>query len=110
MSQSREFELALRQQRLLMRSAALRSALGEQSVLLESPLAVADRVHAGARWLGRHREWWVGGVVVLLVVRPRRAWRVLRFGWWAWRSARRARAWLSAAGLMAPAGLPPGQY
>jgi hypothetical protein len=106
MSQARDFDLALRRQRLLMRSAALRSALAEQSVPLEAPLALADRVHAGVRWLGRHREWWVGGAVVVLVVRPRRAWRVLRFGWWAWRNARRAQTWLSAAGLMAPAGMP----
>jgi YqjK-like protein len=88
----------------------LRSALAEQSVLLAAPLAVADRVHAGARWLVRHREWVAGGVVVVLVVRPRRAWRALRLGWWAWRSARRARGWLSAAGLLASAGPPPGQY
>ena len=105
MSREREFDLALRRQRLLMRSAALRSTLAEQSLLLEAPLAVADRVRAGARWLIRHRDWWVGGVVVVLVVRPRRAWRLMRFGWWAWRSARRVQTWLSAAGLMAPAGV-----
>ena len=67
-----------------------------------APLAVADRVHAGARWIVRHRDWVVGGVVVVLVMRPRRAWRLLRFGWWVWRSARRAQAWLSAAGLHGP--------
>lgn len=106
MSQARDIELALRRQRLLLRSAALRSALAEQSVVLEAPLAVADRVHAGVRWLGRHRDWWVGGALVVLVVRPRRAWRMLRFGWWAWRSARRAQVWLSAAGLMEPASMP----
>ena len=105
MSQARDFELSLRRQRLLMRSAALRSALAEQSAVLEAPLAVADRVHAGVRWLGRHRDWWVGGALVVLVVRPRRAWRVLRLGWWAWRSARRVQTWLSAAGVMVPAGM-----
>ena len=109
MSSSREADLALRRQRLLARSAALRALLAEQSVVLETPLAVADRVHAGARWIARHRDWVVGGVVVVLVMRPRRAWRLMRFGWWAWRSARRAQAWLSAAGLMAPVGVPPRQ-
>jgi hypothetical protein len=106
---SREADLALRRQRLLARSAALRASLAEQSVLLETPLAVADRVHAGARWIARHRDWVAGGVIVVLVMRPRRAWRLVRSGWWVWRSARRAQAWLSAAGLMAPGGVPPRQ-
>jgi hypothetical protein len=64
-------------------------------------------VHAGARWIFRHRDWVIGGAVVVLVVRPRRAWRMMRLGWWAWRTARRAQAWLTATGLMAPAGAPP---
>jgi YqjK-like protein len=110
MSQAREFDLALRRERLLMRSAALRSALADQSVLLETPLAVADRVNAGARWLYRQRGWVAGGVAVVLVVRPRRAWRLLCLGWWAWRHARRAQGWLAAAGLLAPAGASPRQY
>lgn len=107
MSALQEESLALRQQRLLMRSAALRVSLAEQSVLLEAPFAAADRVHGGARWLVRHRHWLVGGAVVVLVVRPRRALRLMRWGWWAWRSTRRVQSWLFAAGLMPPAGVPP---
>jgi|APFre7841882630_1041343.scaffolds.fasta_scaffold101399_2 hypothetical protein len=110
MISARGADLALRRQRLLLRSAALRATLAEQSVAIETPLAAADRVYAGARWLYRQRGWLIGGVVIVLVVRPRRAWRLLRFGWWAWRSARRAQTWLSAAGLMPPAGVPPRQY
>ena len=102
MSAAAEHELVLRRQRLLLRSAALRGALAEQSVALESPLAAADRVQAGARWLYRQRGWVAGGLVVVLVLRPRRAWRVARFGWWLWRTARRAQPWLVAAGLTAP--------
>jgi hypothetical protein len=102
MSSAREAELALRRQRLLMRSAALRATFAEQAVVLEAPLAAADRVHAGVRWLIRYRGWVMGGVVVVLVVRPRRAWRLLRLGWWLWRSARRVQPWLVAAGLIAP--------
>ncbi len=97
-----EFDLALRQQRLLMRSEILRAALVQESVVLEAPLAAADQVRAAANWLYSKRDWIVGGVVVLLVVRPRRAWRVVRWGWWLWRSARRALPWLAAAGLVAP--------
>ena len=104
MMSARESELALRRQLLLTRSAALRATLAEQAVVLEAPLAAADRVHAGARWLVRQRGWILGGVVVVLVLRPRRAWRWARFGWWLWRSARRAQPWLAAAGLIAPQG------
>ena len=102
MSATAEHELALRRQRLLLRSAALRNALAAQSVALEAPLAAADRVHAGARWLYRQRGWVAGGVVVVLVLRPRRAWRVARLGWWLWRTARQVQPWLVAAGLTAP--------
>jgi len=103
MSRALEGELALRRQRVLMRSAALRASLAEQSLVLQAPLAVADVVRDAGRWLYRERGWVAGGIVVVLVVRPRRAWRVLRFGWWLWRSARRVQPWLVAAGLIAPA-------
>lgn len=95
-------ELALRRQRLLMRSAALRDSLAEQSAVLAPPLAAADRVQAGGRWLYRQRAWLAGGVVVVLVLRPRRAWRLVSTGWWLWRTARRFQPWLVASGLKAP--------
>lgn len=99
---SAEIELALRRQRLQLRSAALREALAGQAVVLEAPLAVADRVRDAGRWVVRERGWLLAGVVVVVIVRPRRAWRVLRFGWWLWRAARVARPWLVAAGLVKP--------
>jgi hypothetical protein len=95
-------ELAQRRQQLLARSAALRATLAAQSAALEPPLAMADHVVVGARWVYRQRGWIAAGVVVVLVLRPRRAWRVARFGWWAWRSARRLQPWLVAAGVIAP--------
>lgn len=100
MSGEAAIELALRQQRLLQRSAALRTSLGHQGAVLDPPLAIADKVRAGARWLVRQRGWIAGGVVVVVVLRPRRAWRLARFGWWSWRTARRLQPWLAAAGLM----------
>jgi len=95
-------ELALRRQRLQLRSAALRDALAEQSIVLGPPLAAADRAQAGAQWLYRQRGWLMAGVVVVLVLRPRRAWRLFSAGWWLWRTARRLQPWLVAAGLTAP--------
>ncbi len=97
-----DIELALRQQRLLLRSAALRDALAEQSEALAAPLATADGAVASARWLYRQRAWVVGVLVVVLVARPRRAWRALRFGWSLWMTARRVQPWLVVAGLLAP--------
>lgn len=95
-------ELALRRRLLVLRSAALRGALARHSQALEAPFAAADRVRAGARWLYAQRALVTLGVVVVLVVRPRRAVRVARFGWWAWRSARRLMPWLVAAGFVMP--------
>ena len=97
-------ELALRRQRLLIRSAALRDALAEQAAVLDAPFAAADRARAGVHWLVRQRAWLGVGLVFVLAVRPRRAWRLLGFGWRLWRRARRVRPWLAAAGLIATAG------
>ena len=97
-----EIDLALRRQRLLLSSAALRDSLAEQSAVLVPPLAAADRVQAGGRWLYRQRGWLAGGAVVVLVLRPRRTWRLLSAGWWLWRRFRRVQPWLVAAGLTAP--------
>ena len=90
-----EFELALRQQRLLLRSEALRDAIATQATVLDAPFAAADRVRAAARWLDAHRTWVFGAAVVFVVLRPRRAWRIARFGWWLWRAKRRAQTWFA---------------
>lgn len=102
---SAETELALRQQRLLLRSAALRASIVDQAVVLEAPFALADRVHAAGRWVWRERFALIGGAAVaIIVLRPRRVLKLAWFGWWAWRRTRRVQAWLLAAGLAASAG------
>lgn len=99
---STEAELVLRQERLLARSAALRASFAEQAVALEAPFALADRIHAAARWAWHERVVLIGaGVVVFVVLRPRRVFAVVRVGWRTWRRTLRARAWLRAAGLLA---------
>lgn len=95
-----EFALALRQQRLLLRSEALRAAIATESRVLEAPLALADQGRALVLWLYARRLWIGAGVAVVLLIRPRRAWRVASTAWWLWRSALRVRRWLGAAGLM----------
>lgn len=95
---SAESELALRQERLLMRSAALRTSLAEQAVVLEAPFAVADRVHAAARWAWHERLALIGtGSVVLVLLRPRRVFRIARLGFRTWRRVLRVQAWLGVA-------------
>ena len=91
--------LALRREQLLLRSAALRSQLALDAQALAAPLAVADRLRDGARWLRRHPEWPLGAVLLLLALRPRRALRwAVRAGWlWRqWQAARRLLALLAA--------------
>ena len=96
---STDAELALRQRRLLARSAALRASIAEQAVVFEAPLAVADRVRSAASWAWRERFALMSGTaVVVLLLRPRRVWKFARLGWWAWRRTRRVQAWLRATG------------
>jgi len=88
---------ALRRERLLLRSAALRVQLARDAQGLATPLAIADTVGDAARWLWRHPEWPLGALVMLVVLRPRRAWRWASRGWWAWRLWQRGRRLLLAA-------------
>lgn len=86
---------ALRQQRLLARSAALRLSLAEQAQSLKKPLAVADRVRAIMQWLYRNPVWPLGAGLLLAVVLPKRA--MLRWGsraWGAWNTFKRVRSLL----------------
>ena len=43
--------------------------------VLQRPLALADRVHEAWRWLRAHPEAPLAALVVVAVLRPRRAWR-----------------------------------
>jgi len=90
-----KLSLADRQTALRIRSAELRLELAMQARVLEKPLATADRVHDGWRWLGAHREWlWLAGGALALL-RPRRAAKLLRRGWLGWRVVRRWEPWLA---------------
>ncbi|MDO9072880.1 MAG: YqjK family protein [Rubrivivax sp.] len=81
MNRRRAALLARRQQLLLVRSNELRGQLARDALAWQPPLALADRVHAGWRWLRTHPEAPLAAAAVLLVLRPRRA---LRWGWRLW--------------------------
>lgn len=91
-STERRIELALKKQRLLLRSAQLRQAFAEQTRPLSPLLITVDRVHAGIRWLGRHPALPVAVVTALLVARPRAVFRWLRRGWFLWQALRSLRS------------------
>lgn len=84
-------ELALKQQRLLTRSADLRHAMGLHAAPLHKPLAAIDQAWWATQWLVRHPVWPVGALILFTVLQPKRA---LIWGsrlWWAWRTIQRSR-------------------
>ena len=89
MNRERAMALALRQQVLRLRSTELRGRLVADAAVLQPPLALADRVHEGWRWLRANPAAPVAALVVVAVLRPRRVWRWGWKLWWGWRTLRR---------------------
>jgi hypothetical protein len=82
-------ELAERRGRLLERITAQRAALGRELAPVSQALAftgrVADRYHSALSWL-RARPLVTGLLVAgLFLLRPRRSWRLARWGLLGWR-------------------------
>lgn len=96
MAGDRDQELALKRQRLEMRSAQLRLALATQAQALRAPLALADTARDGLQWLRRHPYAVIGPVLLLAALRPARALRWTGRLWWGWRTFRQAGRWLAA--------------
>jgi len=88
-------ELVLRQQRLLVRSAQLRLVLSNQAQVLQRPFALADQAQSGLQWLYRNPQWPLGALVLVVLVRPRRA--IVWGGrlWWAWKTFKQTQKWLT---------------
>jgi YqjK-like protein len=82
-------ELWVRQQRLRVRSAQLRISLLDPIQVIQKPLAIADQVQAGLKWLYRHPQWSVGALLFLTILRPRRTLLWGRRAWWAWKTYQR---------------------
>lgn len=84
-------ELALRKQRLQIASESLRGAFGDHAAGLRPLFTGADYAIEGVRWMRRNPELLVAAGVVLVVIRPRSAWRWARrafAGWQAWQKLR----------------------
>lgn len=102
MTQQRDAELAVRKQKLLIRSAELRVTLAHQAQVVRAPLAVADQAVAGAQWLRDHPAWPLGTMAVLAALRPRRALRWAMRLWWGWQTYAKARDWLGRTPMKRP--------
>ncbi|CAB1367747.1 YqjK family protein [Denitratisoma oestradiolicum] len=88
---ARAIELALKKQRLQLRSAALRGEIAAAAAGMKPLFATVDRIGDGLRWLREHHQWAVAGLVALLAARPRAALRWGRRGWFVWQALRRLR-------------------
>ncbi len=96
MASGRDQELALRRQRLVMRSAQLRLALATQAEMLHAPLSLADTAWGGLQWVRRNPYAVIGPLMLLAALRPARALRWARRLWWGWRAFRQSGRWLAA--------------
>lgn len=81
-------KLQHRQRLLLLRSRDMRSAFAREAAVLQPPLALADQALAAWLWLRAHPQVPLAAAVVLVVLRPKRAWRLgwrLWSGWQMWK-------------------------
>lgn len=97
---SRRLALAMSRERLLVRSANLRERVADQSSALTPALMLGDRVRDTARWLRHHPAVLVSAFVVVVVVRPRVAFRWSIRVWSAWQFVRGWRRRLEALTLV----------
>ena len=95
----RLLELAHRHGVLQARIAEQRRQLAWHAEPLEAALARGDALIDGVSWLKAHPEVVGAGVALAVALRPGRAWRWARRGfflWRGWRAVRRSLAHLSA--------------
>lgn len=97
MTRDYSVQLLQRRQRLLVRSAQLRTAMASQAQDLKAPLGVVDRARAAVQWLYHHPHWPLGALAALAVLRPQGALRWVGRAVWGWAAFKRAQAWLAAA-------------
>jgi len=96
----RLIELYVARGRLRERIAVQRTQLARELAPLGDALRLVDRsravLHEAGRWLTAHPGVVAVVAVALLVWRPRAVFRSLRWGYSAWRSWTRLRAWMHA--------------
>lgn len=83
---SRDIELALRKQRLVMRSDTLREAIAADTAPLLPLFTASDKVVDGFHWLKARPGVVAGIAVVAAVLRPKTIFRWGRRGLFAWKA------------------------
>lgn len=74
----RAYQLAERRQALQARSAEQRRDIAADIAGLEPVFSTVDALRRAAQWLRHNPEWVVGGVAVVVVVKPKRSFRMAR--------------------------------
>lgn len=101
----RLIDIGIRRGRLIERIASQRALLGEQLQPVRSVLNATDRGIAGVRsgiaYLRQHPGIVIATVALLVILKPRRAWRWAQRGFVVWRTWRMVRDQLAAFGLRA---------
>lgn len=87
----RELELALRRQRLQLKSASQRQTIAQAAGNLAPVFAAGDRVRSGYLYLKQHPEWLIGAAIVLTIAKPRAMFGWVRRGVVVWQISRRVR-------------------
>ncbi|MDK9724044.1 MAG: YqjK-like family protein [Sterolibacteriaceae bacterium MAG5] len=90
-----QVELALKKQRLQLRSAALRDEFAGHGAAFAPLFAAGDGIREGFRWLRRHPEALVATVVAAAVARPRVLFRWARRSVIVWQAWDRFQGWLA---------------
>lgn len=83
--------LAERRERLVAQAAAQRRTLALDIEPWRIPLALADQGLTALRYIKRHPEWIIGGIVLLAALRPRHVGKWLGRGWVSWQLVHRLR-------------------
>jgi len=86
--------LALRRERLLLRSRQLRADMSLNVQVLQRPLGLADQARSALDWLAHNPQWPVGALLVVAAVRPRRTLRWAGTLWWGYGLFKRGQALL----------------
>jgi hypothetical protein len=84
--------LAERRERLVVQAAAQRTALAQNIAPWRIPLALADQGLAALRFIKSHPALIVGGVAVLVALRPGSLGKWLQRGWLTWQIVNKLRS------------------
>jgi hypothetical protein len=93
--EGRAAQLARRRAQLISRAESQRYELAAHVDHWQGPLSIADKALAGARFLRAHPPIVAAAALALAVFGRRKLWKIVRGGWFLWRSWRALRAYIA---------------